>query len=333
MHPIKPLIYVKPVYIQNRYHAPGMNHSHHHSHEHSSEELGQNNEKVTRYGVYSNVVLTGLKFGAGYATNSVVLIADAIHSLTDLLSDFITYFTIKYSRLNPTKNFPYGFGKIDTLGSLSVTGMLAIASYHIITHSINEMYNYEDLESMLKFPMIGISAAIISILVKEWLYRITIKAGNESHSNVTIVNAWHHRSDAMTSVVSLIGIGGVILGFPISDPLCGGFVGLYLLKIALHFMKVNVYELLDHSIGDQDDAIKQIILNVNGVNGVNQLITKKSGIYRHVCANILIEPDMKMIDAQNIVNNVKTKLKSNTGLHIQHLIIVPIIPESKIINE
>eukprot|EP01084_Bolivina_argentea_P121527 215370_1 len=103
-------------------------------------ELAKRCEDVTKTGVYANIGLVILKSGAGYMTNSMALIADATHSLTDLMSDFMTYFTIKYSQREPTKRFPLGFGKVDTLGTLPVATLLTFGSYHIVTTSINKLY-------------------------------------------------------------------------------------------------------------------------------------------------------------------------------------------------
>jgi len=167
-------------------------------------------------------------------TNSMALIADATHTFTDLCSDFITYFTITFSQREPTKTFPLGFGKIDTLGTLSVAGLLAFCSYHVVTTSVSKLYLGVSAAA-ITMPFVAMGCVMVSLFVKEWLYRITIKAGNEYQSNVTIANAWHHRSDAWSSLIALLGVGGSFIGYPLLDPLCGTVVGVYLLKIGADF--------------------------------------------------------------------------------------------------
>lgn len=302
-----PLIYK----LQKRYHSP------------LSEALGEENERVTRIGVYSNIGLTLIKGFGGYLTNSMSLIADAIHSLSDLLSDFITFFTIRYSRSKPTINFPYGFGKIDTLGSLSVSGILIIASYHITKLSFIKLYTGTYITSSIIMPQFALICILSSLIIKEWLYRITIKAGNESNSNVTKVNAWHHRSDALTSFVALIGVGGSFIGYPIADPLCGFLVGVYLFRMSSQFIKSGIYELLDHSTNEKYNEIKNIIQNINGVINVDELILKKSGVYFHVVTRIKVNDQLNMKEVQLIVDKVKLTLQEKHELHIQHLIVVP----------
>lgn len=199
-----------------RHHPQATSHSTHH-------KLAQECERVTKLGVYANIGLTALKGSAGLMTNSMALIADATHSLTDLISDFMTFATIKYSQTKPNSKFPLGFGKIDTLGTFPVAGLLCFGSYQIVTVSASKLYAAYLGAPMgvILMPHVAIGCIVVCLGIKEWLYRITIKAGEEYHSSVTVANAWHHRSDAYSSVIALLGVGGYYVGYPIADPVCG----------------------------------------------------------------------------------------------------------------
>lgn len=311
---------------------------------HKNGHLARRCEQVTRYGVYSNIGLVIIKGSAGIMTNSMGLIADAYHSLTDLISDFITFFTIKFSKQLPTRSFPFGFGKIDTLGTLSVASLLSFGSLYItkesfdklynIVYNINDNYNISssmDMNvlngSILSMPHFALGCVVLSIFIKEWLYRITIKAGNEYSSNVTIANAWHHRSDAYTSLIALIGVGGTVVGYPILDPLCGIIIGLYLIKIGINFGQISILQLLDHSCNENKleyyDQIKNIILNINGVNGIDNLIIKQSGQFIHIYSNIFIDSKETMYQVDKIIDNVKHELHHESKLDIQYLALIP----------
>ena len=285
--------------------------------------LAQQCENVTKLGVYSNIGLVFVKGSAGFMTNSMALIADATHSLTDLISDFMTYFTIRYSQRAPTTKFPLGFGKIDSLGTVTVAGLLTLCSYHVVSASVSKLY-ISASASVITMPHVAMGCVLLSIVVKEWLYRITIKAGDEYHSNVTIANAWHHRSDAYTSAIALVGVGGYWMGYPMLDPICGTIVGVYLLKIGADFFKVGFEQLLDRNSDVHLNDVKGIIAKCDGVEEVHDLMVIQSGQYIHIKAEIVVNQALNMNEAHEIVNNVKTKLYEDEILNIQQLCIVPI---------
>eukprot|EP01083_Nonionella_stella_P010154 29017_1 len=281
-------------------------------------------EDVTKTGVFVNIGLVILKGSAGLLTNSMALMADAIHSLTDLFSDLMTYFTIRYSQRKPTKHFPLGFGKIDTFGTIPIAGLLMLGSYHIVKTSVSKLFILGAPAAMITMPYVAMGCVLLSLLVKEWLYRITIKAGNEYQSNVTIANAWHHRSDAISSLIALIGVGGYCIGFPVLDPICGMCVGFYLFKIGIDFFKIGFEQLLDRNSEMHYDDVNNILCKCDGVKGVHHLMVTPSGQYIHVTAEIMVNPVLKMKDVQLIVNNIKDKLHDDHSLNIQYLAIIPI---------
>ena len=286
-------------------------------------ELAKKCEQVTKTGVYANIGLTVIKGSAGIMTNSMALIADATHSLTDLISDFMTFATIKYSQRKPNKRFPLGFGKIDTLGTLPVAGLLCIGSYHIVKTSLSKLY-LGSAATVITMPHIAMGCVILSLIVKEWLYRITLKAGEDYNSSVTIANAWHHRSDAYSSLIALIGVGGYFVGYPILDPICGMAVGIYLFKIGMHFFKLGFEQLLDRNSQIHWDIVNGIVKGCHGVYGIHDLVVTQSGQYVHINCEVMVDEKLNMMEVKEILDNVKVKLHHTETLNIQHLGVVPI---------
>ena len=291
-----------------------------------TQELANRCEHVTKLGVYANIGLVALKGSAGLMTNSMALIADATHSLTDLVSDFMTFATIKYSQMAPTSKFPLGFGKIDTLGTITVAGLLCIGSYHIVTVSVSQLYAayLGAPTSVLVMPQMAMLCAVFSLALKEWLYRITTKAGKEYNSSVTVANAWHHRSDAYSSGIALLGVGGYYVGYPIADPMCGLAVGVYLLKIGINIFKLGFQQLLDRNSEMHWDMVRGIVERCEGVEGVHDLVVTQSGQYVHIMCEVMVDQQLTMKKVSEIVENVKLKLRDTDTLNIQHLGIVPI---------
>lgn len=259
-------------------------HSHSHSHHHGSsgaEEaaallsaLGGNADagsRITLIGLGANVGLTVTKGVAGYALGSAALLADAAHSGTDLLSDIVTLTTYRMSRRSPSASYPYGYGKYESMGSLIVSCLLVAAglgiglhSYHLLMETLAALpfINKAFLASLTVLPKGGHGheeeeAEIVdaramlfagaAVLIKEYLYRITLKVAKEEHSNVLLANALHHRSDAFGSLVALIAIAGAWFGFPILDPLGGLLVSGMILRNGSEVGLTALKELVDQT--------------------------------------------------------------------------------------
>ncbi|KAM0749522.1 cation efflux protein [Meredithblackwellia eburnea MCA 4105] len=249
------------------HHGHGHSHSHSHGEEEAAALLtalsgsSDPGSRVTLIGLFSNIALTAVKGVAGYVLASAALMADAAHSGSDLLADIVTLTTYRMSRRPVSELYPYGYGKYESLGSLVVSFLLigtalgiGLHSYHLLLNTLTHMPHLNinlsflaSLDAVLPHghshgPSSGSDAseeitdarAMIfagsSILVKEWLYRITLKVAKEQHSNVLLANALHHRSDAFGSLVALGAIAGSWMGFPVLDPLGGLLVSGMILK-------------------------------------------------------------------------------------------------------
>ncbi len=190
----------------------------------------------TWQGAAVNCVLVIFKFAAGVIGHSTAMIADAAHSLSDLVSDAITWFAVRIASAPPDSAHPYGHGKFESMGALAISGILVATGAGVAWHA------FQSLEAILAAgtavasalaPMahattgvppptsIAAAAAVVSIIAKEWLYQVTMKIGTKYDSKLVKANAWHHRSDAISSVVALLGIGGSLVRLPILDPIAG----------------------------------------------------------------------------------------------------------------
>ncbi|KJE90225.1 hypothetical protein CAOG_08523 [Capsaspora owczarzaki ATCC 30864] len=207
-------------------------------------------QRITVAGLALNVTLSTGKIVVGTLAHSAAMIADAAHSFTDLVSDFTTLAAVRYSRRPPSAAFPFGLGKLETVASLFVSGMLMVTGGGLIAHSLDIIANPAPPASAL-LTQLALGTAVVSIISKELIYRVTVRLGNTLSSPALIANAWHHRIDAYSSVVALVGIGGQALSVPILDPLAGMLVAAMIFRTGLSIGKDNMKELLDGSLSPE----------------------------------------------------------------------------------
>lgn len=202
--------------------------------------------------------------------NSSSLMAEALHSLGDLLSDFVTLYAYKFARVKADSKYPYGYGKIEPLGGLIVSGLLAGGGLGMAIHSLDELqfmifsgvdqvkevvsesstFFSHDYSSLIALSPYAALILVASIGVKEWLYRVTLKVGKKTQSSVLIANAYHHRSDVITSIVALVGVGGTAVGLPLLDPIGGLIVSGMVVKMGIESGVPSLKELMDIAVPD-----------------------------------------------------------------------------------
>ncbi|GFF63440.1 hypothetical protein IFM47457_00366 [Aspergillus lentulus] len=271
---------------QTREHGGHGGHSHHHHHHHGNVYLTSANKsdagvRITRIGLVANLAMAIGKFIGGYVFHSQALIADAYHALTDLVSDFLTLGTVAWSLKPPTERFPNGYGKIESIGALGVSGLLLCGGVFMGLNSgqvLLDQFFPEAAEAIAHSGVVGhghshvhgvqalgpnINAAWLaggSIIVKEWLYRATMKIANERKSSVLASNAVHHRIDSLTSVVALFTIGGSYMFQDASwlDPVGGLLISLMVIKAGWANTATSLLELADTTV---DDDIKDSVRN------------------------------------------------------------------------
>uniref|UniRef100_A0A0E0NUZ1 Cation efflux protein transmembrane domain-containing protein n=1 Tax=Oryza rufipogon TaxID=4529 RepID=A0A0E0NUZ1_ORYRU len=223
---------------------------------------GEASERIFRLGLAADVVLTVGKAVTGYLSGSTAIAADAAHSLSDIVLSGVALLSYKAAKAPRDKEHPYGHGKFESLGALGISNIIGNVSHAHHSHGSSGHHHGIDLEH----PILALSVTAFAISVKEGLYWITKRAGEKEGSGLMKANAWHHRSDAISSVVALLGVGGSILGVPYLDPLAGLVVSGMILKAGVHTGYESVLELVDAAVDPSLlQPIKETILQVDGV--------------------------------------------------------------------
>ena len=283
--------------------------------------------RVTIIGSIVNLLLLIFKFIAGFAGHSSAMIADAVHSLSDFFSDIVVIVMVRLSAKPEDKDHDYGHGKYETLASLIVGLMLAIVGLGIFYNGVSTTIAFFNGESIGQPTWIALIAAIVSIFAKEGIYRYTIYKERAIHSSALIANAWHHRSDALTSVAALVGIGGaMILGskWAVLDPIAAAVVSIFIIKAAYDLIKPNLDELLEKALSEeQKQGISKIVLDTPGVVGMHRLRTRRVGTNLANELHNKMDGNRSLRQAHEIATEVEKRLKQaygndiHTGIHME----------------
>ncbi len=273
--------------------------------------------KVTLIGTVVNAVLIALKFVAGVLGRSSAMIADAVHSLTDFVTDVIVLVFVHLSGKPRDKGHEYGHGKFETFATLLIGVLLVGAGIGLMINGIRLVIASLHGETLPEPNWIALSVAIISIVSKEILYRYTVKVGKEVRSEAVVANAWHHRSDAISSLGTLVGIAGAMffgVKWRILDPLAAVVVSLFIIKSGWDIIKPSTAELLEASLPDKDvEEISEIIRSVPGVKDFHNLRTRKVGNEIAVDVHIKLDGNLSLVEAHNIATEVEKGIRSRFG--------------------
>lgn len=276
---------------------------------------------VTLVGSVVNIILTVFKILAGILGRSTAMIADGIHSLSDLLSDIVVIVFVKISAKGRDKDHDYGHGKFETFATLIISLMLIVVAANLMSGGINKIRQILDGGEVSSPGMIALWAAVASIVLKEILYRYTIIQGKALNSPMMIANAWHHRSDAFSSVGSLLGIAGAIfLGdkFVILDPITGCVISIFILVMAVKMSVPAIKELLDVSLPDDvEEKIEATAKSVKGVVDLHELKTRREGPGIIMEGHLVLDSDISLKEAHNISKKVEESLRKEFGLETQ----------------
>ena len=237
--------------------------------------------RVTLIGTAVNAVLIVLKFIAGIVGRSSAMVADAVHSLSDFITDVIVLIFVKIAGKPRDKGHEYGHGKFETLATLIIGLILSIAGIALMVNGIEKVIHSLGGGVLPQPTPIALIIALFSIGSKEWLYRFTLKRGREVNSQAVIANAWHHRSDAVSSVGTLIGIAGAMfLGerWRILDPIAAIVVSVFIIKSGYDIMRPCIDELLEASLPEeQEREIMRLIKSVPGIINVHNFRSRRIG--------------------------------------------------------
>ena len=276
---------------------------------------------VTLVGSVVNIILTVFKIFAGVLGRSTAMIADGIHSLSDLLSDIVVIVFVKISAKGRDKDHDYGHGKFETFATLIISLMLIVVAVNLMSGGINKIRQILDGGEVSSPGMIALWSAVASIVLKEILYHYTIIQGKALNSPMMIANAWHHRSDAFSSVGSLLGIAGAIfLGdkFVILDPITGCVISIFILVMAVKMSVPAIKELLDVSLPDDvEEKIEATAKSVKGVVDLHELKTRREGPGIIMEGHLVLHSDISLKEAHNISKKVEESLRKEFGPETQ----------------
>lgn len=276
---------------------------------------------VTLVGSVVNIILTVFKIFAGVLGRSTAMIADGIHSLSDLMSDIVVIVFVKISAKGRDKDHDYGHGKFETFATLIISLMLIVVAVNLMSGGINKIRQILDEGEVSSPGMIALWAAVASIVLKEILYRYTIIQGKALNSPMMIANAWHHRSDAFSSVGSLLGIAGAIfLGdkFVILDPITGCVISIFILVMAVKMSVPAIKELLDVSLPDDvEEKIEATAKSVKGVVDLHELKTRREGPGIIMEGHLVLDSEISLKEAHDISKKVEAALRKEFGTETQ----------------
>lgn len=273
--------------------------------------------RVTLVGFFINALLTALKLTTGILGRSNAMIADAVHSLSDFLTDIVVLIGFKLTAKPEDECHNYGHDKYETLATVTISLALAFVGYQILKSGIISILLVIRGEFLPKPGFIALIAAIISIISKELLYRYTVIAGKKINSSSVIANAWHHRSDALSSVGTMIGIGGAILlgdQWTILDPIASIVVSFFIFKVAYDIFIPSINELVEKSLSNEmREKIEEAFHELQDVKDYHKLRMRKVGTKTVIESHILVDENLNIKEAHDIAGQVEGKIKELVG--------------------
>ena len=244
--------------------------------------------KLSLVGIIGNVFLSAFKFIAGIMGNSSAMVSDAVHSLSDVFATFIAFLGVRFGRREADASHPYGHERIESLAAIVLGLILLVTGVGIGW-----------------VGMIALVAAIVSIAVKEGMFWYTRHWARVIRSSAFEADAWHHRSDAMSSIGALVGVGGSMLGYPVLDPIASVVICLFILKQGISIIYDALKKMLDTSCGEQfEEEVRQLVDAENQVEHIDMLRTRMFGDKVYIDMEIAIDGSMQLTDAHAIAERV-----------------------------
>ena len=262
--------------------------------------------KVTLIGSLIDFILGVAKILFGTIASSQALIADGVHSLSDLATDFIVLYAAKHSHKEADEDHPYGHGRIETLATVALGIALIIVAAGI---AYDALLRLNDPGMLLHPGVVALLVALVSVVSKEWIYRYTVNAARRLRSDMLMANAWHSRSDAISSIVVVLGIGGAMYGYPYLDAVAAVVVAVMIAKIGFDLIRSSTRELIDTALEpDEIEMIRKQIFSVSGVRAVHMLRSRKSAGSAFVDVHIQVDPDISVSEGHQIGEMVRRQL-------------------------
>lgn len=283
--------------------------------------------QVTWAGSFVNFLLVVFKFIAGILGHSAAMIADAVHSLSDFATDIVVLIFTRISNKPQDKNHDYGHGKYETLATAIIGIVLFAVGAGICWNGLRAIQTVWQGGRLPVPGMLAFAGAIISIVSKELIYRYTIHVGRKINSSAVIANAWHHRSDAFSSIGTAMGIGGAIaLGesWSVLDPMAAVIVSFFIMKVSVQLLKPCVDELTEKSLPDEiEKEICLIAENTSGVSAIHNLRTRRIGNHYAIEMHVRMDGHLTLYEAHAKASVIENKLKekygneTHVGIHVE----------------
>lgn len=262
--------------------------------------------KVTIISILWNIVLTIIKVLGGILGKSNAMIADGLHSASDIISSIGVLIGNHIAKTPHDKEHNYGHEKAETLVSFLLSILLIFVSLKISLGGINSLFYLNEVKIPTILPLV---ISLISIGIKEYQYRITIKVAKMTNSPALKADAWHHRSDALSSIAAFIGIGGSLLGFKALDPIATIVVGLFVTKVGFDILKDSTNELMDYSLDEKEELqILEIAKSTDGVLNLGELRSRKHGSMAYVDLTICVNKDLTVLQGHEIANKLEISI-------------------------
>lgn len=291
--------------------------------------------RVTLVGSFVNFLLLLFKFIAGVLGGSAAMIADAVHSLSDFVTDLVVVLFVRISGKPCDADHDFGHGKYETLATASIGLMLLAVGLGIFWNGATEIFAFIKGEDIGEPGLIALIAALVSILFKEFLFQWTARVGRRVNSGVVIANAWHHRSDALSSIGTAVGIGGAILLGPswrILDPIAAVVVSIFIVRVSLKLFVPSIQELLEKSLPeDEERFIINVINETAGASLPHSLRTRRIGSNRAIDVHFCMDGNTTLSKANEASRSIEQKLRQKFGkqtfitTHVEPLE-VPFVP-------
>ena len=284
--------------------------SDHHDHsQYSQAERAQAASRSTWVSVVVNLVLTVVQVGVGVLAKSQALVADGIHSLSDLVADFVVLFANHHSQKDADAEHPYGHQRFETAASLALGLLLLAVGVGMLWSAVSKLQTPASI-AVVHVSALGVAG--VALVCKELLFRYMLAVAKKVKSSMLVANAWHARSDAASSLVVGVGIIGNLAGYPVLDPIAAAIVGFMVTKMGWSFGWTAVHDLTDHAVDEaQVRAIRQTLLETPGISGVHDVRTRKMGdmivvdAHLEVLATLTVEQahDISVVAQQRVVKH------------------------------
>ena len=274
--------------------------------------------KVSVVSMATNVILTAAKFTAGVIAHSGAMISDAVHSASDIFSGLIVLIGVRISSKAPDEKHPYGHERFECVAALLLSGILALVGGTIGVNAVKDIIGGHVQEAP---GILALVAAAVSIVTKETLFWYTRGYAKKFRSTALHAEAWHQRSDALSSVGALIGIAGARMGVPVMEPIASLIIALFILRVAVRIFRDAVDQMVDHSASEETEAaFRSTALKQSGVMGVELLRTRMFGNRVYVDLEIAVDPEMKLSAAHEIAERVHDAIEQ-TYPDVKHIMV------------